>query len=895
MIRVVLARMRTMFGAERHDARLDAEVRDHLDRLAADHERRGLSREQACAAARRDFGGVGQMKEEYRDQQGCPFLEDLLRDLRHAWRGLVRSLGFTAVAVFTLAIGIAAPTAMFSVCDALLLRALPYQGSGRLVALQSVKNSAPDARLASPMDLADWQAHTTSFDAIAGYRWRTVDLTGGSHSERLEGLSVTPEFFKVFGLTRVIGRTFTAQDRGSNTIVLSRGVWEGRFAADRALVGSPLDVNMINLNRVGVTPHLLLGVVPIDVHFPPLTADFNHGAVNAMAVGGVDKAIDFWLPIFPGQDPKRDDRTLDVIARLRTGVTLPQAQADMDVVARSLADAFPATNRDWTVHVVPLRDAILGATRQVVLLLLIASVLVLIIACGNVSTLLLARVVARQSEVAVRLALGASRFRIARLFLIESLLVALAATAVSVGVVSVGLRVVLPWLPSGVPLIHGVGVNGVVLTFAIAVAVLAACGVALMPAGMATGSPAVSGLNMRGRSTGRRRHRAIDTLVVAQIGLTMVLLLSTGLLFTSAARLMRVEPGFTSRNILTMTISLPNNKFEWQHNVVFSRDVVAAVKTNPLVADAAVVQGVPMRPGGFWTPLVVEGMPATDPGDLPVARQRVISRDYFRVMQIPVLEGRTFDARDGEGERGHPKFVIVGRRLAVRFWPGRSAVGRRIHIGGDWVTIAGVVGDVRYASLDAPLELDIYLPEALFPQSAITLVVRTTTSPLIVATDIRGRIARIDREAFVTDVRTMDGLIADSLAPRSSATLLLALCGGVGLCLALSGIYSIVAQAVVQRRFEIGVRLALGSTSRGVVRLMLHRAMSPVAAGIVTGLIVMLGAARVLSRLLFDTPALDPPTLVTVTTLFAIVAFVAAWLPARRATKVDPVMALRCD
>ena len=823
------------------------------------------------------------------------WLDDLQRDLRYALRALSRSRGFTVIAVLTLALGTGASTAMFTVCDALLLRALPYPDSARLVALRSMHSSpTPDTGLASLLDLADWQTRTTSFDAIAGYRWRTVDLTGGVYSERLYGLWATPEFFKVFGVTHVHGRTFTPRDRGTNPIVLGRGIWERRFAADRALIDSPLDVNIINLSRVGPTPHLVVGVVPIDVHFPPLTADFN-GAVNSMAVSGVESQIDFWVPLFLGENPKRDDRTLDVVAKLRPGVTVAQAQAEMDAVAHALADAFPATNQTWSVQVVPLRNHILGATRRVVLLLSLASVLVLVIACGNVATLLLASGVARQPEVKVRLALGASRSGIARHFLIESLLIALASTAVGIGIVALGIRLLMPWFPAEVPLIQRAGINASVLIFAVAVAFATACCTGIVPAWMASGRLSAANLNMRGQSAGRLHHRAINMLVAGQVAVTIVLLVSTGLLFKSAAHLLRLEPGFVSRNVLTMTMSLPNNKFDWQHNVVFSRDVVNAVKTNPAVTDAAVIQGVPMRPGGFWTTFAVEGMPPTDPGDLPVARQRVISPDYFRVMQIPLLEGRNFDGRDGEGERGHPKFVIVNHALAARFL-GQQAFGKRIHVGPDeWVTVAGVVGDVRYAGLDAPPEFEIYLPEALFPQSAITLLVKTTVNPIRVADDIRSRIARIDPEAFVTDVRTMDELIADSLAPRWFPTLLLAVCGGLGLLLALSGIYGIVAQSVVQRRFEIGVRLALGSTPRRVVRLMVQRSVLPVGVGVALGLVCMVATARLVSAMLFDTAPFDPTTFIAATGLFVLVALIAAFIPARRATKVDPMVALRCE
>jgi predicted permease len=358
---------------------------------------------------------------------------------------------------------------------------------------------------------------------------------------------------------------------------------------------------------------------------------------------------------------------------------------------------------------------------------------------------------------------------------------------------------------------------------------------------------------------------------------------------------LKVEPGFVSHDVLTMTISLPNNMFEWRHSVVFFRDVVNAVKSNPLVTDAAVIQGIPMRPGGFPGTFYVEGMPASDIADRPVVRQQVISADYFRVMQIPLLEGRSFDERDNVGELGRPKFILVNHALAARFWPGQSAIGRRLHLGPGWFPVAGVVGDVRYEGLDTPPGFEAYLPIGVFPQSAITLLMRTSPNPAAVIDDVRARILAINREAFITDVRTMDELVGDSLSSRWFATLLLAVCATIGLVLALSGIYSIVTQAVVQQQFEIGVRLALGATPRAVVRLMRRRSVIPVAAGAAIGLFVMMATGRLLSAMLFETGPLDPATFVGATVLFVLVAFIAASVPARHATKVDPLVALRCE
>jgi len=819
------------------------------------------------------------------------------QDARFAVRSLRRQPWTTAIAVMILAIGVGATTAIVSVCDAMLLRALPYPDADRLVALRSVHHPiTPDTGLASLLDLADWQTRTTSFDAIAGYRWRTVDFTGGSSSERLHGLMVTPGFFPVFGITHVEGRTFTPRDQGTNSIVLSRALWERRFGADRSLIGAMLDVNIINLSRAGATPHLVLGIVPGDVNFPPLTADFNRGAVTQMAVGSVEDRIDFWLPAFAAQNSRRDDRTLDVVGKLRPGVTAEQAQAELDVISNALEASFPGTNRGWGVSVVPLRHQILGRTRRVVLWLLLAVALVFVIACGNVSMLLLVRGLARQRDIAVRSALGASRLRIARQLMIESLTIAAAASALGLGVTWIALRLVAPWLPVNVPLLDRAGLSGVVLAFAAGIAVAAGGVTGFIPAWMSGTRWIAPALNARTHSSGRPFHRTIDFLVGTQVALTMVLLVTTALLLESAAHLLEVHPGFNPTNVLTLAISLPNNKFDWQHNVIFSRDVVDAVKTTSGVTDAAVIQGVPMRPGGFWTTFSVEGQPAPDAGNLPTARHRVISPEYFRVMQIPLLEGRTFDGRDAIGERGHPQFVIVNHALAARYWPGESAVGKRLRAGpNEPVTVAGVVGDVRYAGLDSPPTLEIYLPEALFPQSAITLLIRTTIDPLSIVNDVRVHIARIDREAFVTDVRTMDGLVADSLAPRRFGTVLLAVCAALGLALALSGIYGLIAHTVAQRQFEIGVRIALGATGRGVMRLMLRRAVTPVAIGAMTGCVAMFAVARLLSAMLFETKAYDGVAFAAAAGLFVSVAFFAAAVPARRASAVDPLVVLRCE
>src|SRR5579871_3529497 len=472
------------------------------------------------------------------------WLDEMRSDLRYACRTLRRDPKFAAGAVMILAVAIAANTAIFSVADALLLRPLPYPDADRLVALRSVHQGAdtPGSGASSAQDLADWQRQTTSFDAIAGYRWRSVDLrsNGGMPSERLRGLYVTPEYFGVFGVSPAAGRVFTAADRGTNAIVLGAHVWRNRFGADPHLVGSMLDVNMINLGRAGATPNLVLGVTRADAHFPPLTADWNLG------VGNEDDAIDFWLPEFaPIQS--RDNRGFDVVAKLRPGVTVAHAQAEMDAISRHLAEAFPATNDAWRVQVVPLRMQALGRTRQILALLSIGTAFVLLIACGNVATLSLVRGLARGREFAVRSALGASRGRLVRQLLTESTLIAAAAAVVGTFGARTALTLVLPWFPPGMPFVQHLAIDRAVLAFVAMLAAATALLAGVVPAFVAM-ARAFTGtrLNLRTRDESRSHHRSVGALTSVQAAATIVLLVSTGLLTRSAQRLWRVNPGFNA-------------------------------------------------------------------------------------------------------------------------------------------------------------------------------------------------------------------------------------------------------------------------------------------------------------------------------------------------------------
>jgi putative ABC transport system permease protein len=559
-------------------------------------------------------------------------------------------------------------------------------------------------------------------------------------------------------------------------------------------------------------------------------------------------------------------------------VTIAQAQAELDAMAERLARAHPASNRGWGVRVVPLRHQILGPMRLAVLLLSLCSAVVLLVAAVNVATLQLARGLARTRDVAIQVALGAGRARVFRQLLIESWLLAAMAAAVALLVAAWVVPLMRAAAPSGLPFMSSAGLSGRVLLWTLALSALAGMFVSVVPTvGVWTRNAAdVLSADGRGLAPDHRRRRALGGLIAVEVALTLVLLVAFGLMSRSAANALRVTPGFDPSGLLTMTISLPINKFDWAHNVVFSRQTIAAVTSLGDIESAAVIQGVPMRTGGFFSWFLADnGGPP--PEHLPIAHVRVVSPGYFHVMRIPVVAGRDFDRRDEIGEIGNPPRVIVSEALARRYFPGGDAVGRRIrNVYDRWSMIIGVAADVRYAGLDRDPDPEIYLPEALFPQAAITLVARTHSDPRAAAALVRARITGVDKDAFVTDVEPMTALMSQSLAP-----------------LAVTGIYSVISQAVVQRRLEIAIRLALGAPPASIVRLIVGHAVLPGLAGVAAGTLTSVAVARVLSTMLFQVQWSDPATWIAVIALMIGTCVAASYVPARRARVVDPAGALR--
>jgi putative ABC transport system permease protein len=826
-------------------------------------------------------------------------MRGFLSDIRYAFRTLRHSRISTVVAVLSLAVGVGANAAIFSVGYAMLARPLPYPDADRLVMLRSTNPSHGVLwTTTAEANLLDWQSQAKSFEAIAGYRWWSVDLTGGDRSERLRGLFITPDFFKVLRVP-LMGNTFEpngALNPGGSRpprseIILGQGLWKRRFGSDTNLPGKRIDVNIINLSRVGPTPFSVTGIARTDVHFPPLSASFN------LDVAGIGESIDFWIP--ESRDVRRDSGDLDVIARLRPGVPVEQAQAEMDTISRNLAAAYPETNTGLGVQVVVLRDHVLGASRRVLLLLFACTALVLLVACGNVANLLLVRATTRHKEVAIRAALGAARLRIVRQFLAESALIALPGAALGVALAYSSLLLLRPLIPAGVPLAEDATIDRSVLLFTLIIALLTTFVTGIIPAlrvSSADPGDAMKRFESRSSTAGRGRHRVVAILVASEVAMTLLLLIATGLMIKSANRLWQVDPGFDTTNLLTMTISLPNNKFEWRHNVVFSHQVIDSIKMMPAVREAAVIQGVPMQAGGFYTAFTVEGR-----SDIPVDRSsatiRVVSPEYFRLMQIPILSGRGYNEQDQIGEVGSLPSVIINRRLAEHFWPGQNAVGKKIRM--SWKDtpslIIGVVGDVRYTGLDQAPGDEFYIPDGLYPESAMTLLVRTDRDPLPLYSEMRRRISEIDKDAFVSDIKPMTQIIAESLAPRRFSTILLSAFAGIALILALTGIYGVIAHSVAQRTVEIGIRMAVGASPARVTGLMLRFGLLPALCGIAVGWTGAIAISRLFTAMLFGVSALDPSTWLLVTGSMLAVASLASYLPARRASRVDPTVALRSE
>ena len=800
----------------------------------------------------------------------------MLNDLRYAIRQLIKNPGFTAVAVLTLALGIGANTAIFSIVNAVLLRPFPYQAPERLMIIEE-RVSAGNSFSPSYPNFVDWRAQNTAFDSVAAVRGNeSFNFTGAGEPERLQGRLVSAEFFSTLGIKRLLGRDFLAEeDRpgAAPAVILSYGFWQRRFGADPDVLGKQLTLNQQSYTVVGITP-----------------ANFQFGLE-------ADVTVPIGLSAERFANRGRDPGT-GVVARLKPGVSQQQGEADLNLVAARLEQQYPETNKGRRVLLTPLHESIVGNVRQPLLILLGAVGLVLLIACANVANLLLVRSSARQKEMAVRVALGASRVTLVRQLLTESVVLATLGTALGILLAFWGMSFIASRLPDGIPRLQEAQVDAPALVFTLAVSLLTGLLFGLAPALQASRPSLTEGLKEGDRGSSGRRQRLRSVLVVGEVALTLTLLVGAGLLIQSFRRVLQVDPGFKAQNLLTMQVSVNNP--DGQQVANFFEQLQQNVRSLPGVTSVAVSNGIPFGSTNF-PPFLIEGRPETE--NKPSGLRYHVSPAYFQTMGIELIKGRLFTAEDTPAT---PSVAIIDEVLARRYFPNEDPLGQRLKASADapGIEIVGVVRHAEPNSLDAqgPAPAQFYfnfnqIPAERLPGYVrrINLLTRTEVEPLSLASAVRGQVAALNKDQAVFNVRTMEQTVAQSVAARRFSMLLLTVFGIVALALASIGIYGLMSYTVAQRTREIGVRMALGAQMSDVLKLMVGQGMKLALVGVVLGLVASVALTQLMKTLLFGVSATDPLTFIAIALLLTVVALLACWLPARRATKVDPMEALRYE
>jgi putative ABC transport system permease protein len=799
----------------------------------------------------------------------------MYNDLRSALRHLLKQPGFTIVVVLTLALGVGANTAIFSIVNAVLLRPFPYQAPERLVIVQE-RTSGLGGFSPSYPNFVDWRTGNTAFDSIAAVRGNeSFNLTGAGEPERLPGRLVSAEFFSTLGIEPLFGRDFLPEeDRpgAAPAVILSYGLWQRRFGGDPDILGKQITLNTQSFTVVGVTP-----------------ANFQFGME-------ADVTVPIGLSAERFANRGRDPGT-GVVARLKSSVSHRQGEADLNLVAARLEEQYPQANKGRRVLLTPLHESVVGSVRQPLLILLGAVGLVLLIACANVANLLLVRSSVRQKEMAVRVALGASRTTLIRQLLTESVLLTALGTSLGILLAIWGMSFIASRLPDGIPRLEEAQIDARVLVFTLAVSFLTVLLFGLAPALQASRPNLTGGLKEGDRGSSSCRQRLRSVLVVGEVALTLTLLVGAGLLIQSFRRVLQVDPGFKAQNLLTMEVSVNNP--DGQQVANFFDQLQQKVRSLPGVKSVAVSNGLPFGtanyPGFF-----IEGR--TDPDNIGSGLRYTVSPDYFQTMGIELIKGRLFTAED---TRGSPQVIVIDEMLARRHFPSKDPIGKRLKQSGDGpgLEIVGVVRHVEHYSLDGQSpDAQFYTnfnqtPLQMLPNGVrrINLLTRTEVEPLSLASAVRGQVSALNRDQAVFNIRTMGQTVAQSVAARRFSMLLLTAFGTVALALASVGIYGLMSYSVAQRTREIGVRMALGAQLCDVLKLMVGQGMKVALAGVVLGLVASLVLTQLIRSLLFGVGTTDPLTFIVIPLLLTVVALLACWVPARRATKVDPMVALRCE
>jgi len=873
-----------LLGRRRVEREMDEEMRFHMEACAADLMSQGVPAQEAKRQARLEFGGMETAKHECRDAVGVNVLETFMQDVQHGMRALLRTPVFTITTVVVLALGIGANTAIFSVVDAVLLKPLAYRDSGRLVTI--LMNGEDPV---SAANYIDWRDQNHSFTAMGAAEYWSPNLTGDdAPSEHIEGLKVTQNVFPMLGIEPMLGRLFLGgedNEGADREVILSYRLWQRRFSSDPNVLGKPI--------LMDGTAYVVVGVMPQGFQFTPFWA--THAEV--------------WAPnAFGERIHDRGGNSLRIFARLKDGVSLTQARTEIAAITGQLEQQYPATNRN--VVVTPLKEKVVGGMETPLLVLLGAVAFVLLITCANVAHMLLARAATLRKEVAVRAALGARRGRLIRQFLTESLLLGGLGGALGLLLAIVGTKALIAMSPGNIPRVQTVSIDAHAALFLLVATILTSVGFGLVPALQASSVNLNDTLKegARGSVEGFRRSRLRSLLVVSELALALMLLIGAGLMIRTFAALQAVDAGFNPHNVISMMVSVAGSmEADSGRRTVFYHQLIERVRSIPGVEAAGAINHLPLAGDSWGWPFVVEGRPKPRPGETPTAIYRMVTPGYFQTMRLPLIRGRDVTEADTATA---PGVVLINERTANEYWPGEDPIGKRISFDDDkanpptWLTIIGITKNAKQEDWVAAPFPEAYL--AAFqnkeflssPKSYmayITLVARTAGDPASVATAMKEAAWSFDRNLTISQVVTMEGVVAEATAQPRFEMLLLSIFAGVALVLASVGIYGVISYSASRRTHEIGVRMSLGATRGQVLLLVARQGIYLALAGSTAGIAGSLMLSRVMTKLLYGVQPTDPVTFVAVAAGLGVVAMLACYLPARRAMGIDPVAALRCE
>jgi putative ABC transport system permease protein len=882
---------RNIFKRESANADLDEEVRGYLEMTAAEKVRCGMAPEEALREARWELVGVEQVKQNVRDIRTGVSMDTVMQDVRYAVRTLTRNLAFSSVVVLTLALGIGANTAIFTIVNGVLLKPLPYPEPDRLLMLWESSLTDRNLGTVAPANFYDWREESHSFEKMAAIDpYPDFILNGSGQARRMAGAAVSHDFFSLLGTHMAVGRDFLPEEDhpGSNhVVVLSYSTWQRFFGGRTAVVGS-----VVRLNDADYT---VVGVLPRDFSFVSKASDYQSR-----------NRFDLWTPLAlasPPEEWQRNTHSLCVFARLKPGISLQRAQTDLSQVATNLQRLYPAADKERGITAVPLGQYVVGGVRTAMITLQAAVVMVLLIACANIANLMLTRAAGRRKEIALRVALGASRRRIARQLITECMVLAVSGGLLGLAFALLTVPAVVHHLPADLPRASEIAVDWRVLTFTSLLSILTGIVFGLVPLHQSRRVSANESLKQGGRSVVSDQSRMRSPLIVGQVAVALVLLTGAGLMTKSLWELMHVSPGFQTEHILTARLSLPpqyTNGYKYgmgQHREIttFQRKLLDRIREIPGVQSAAFTSNLPLSGVDNSRSFDIEGRPLKPAGAFDLTKYRPVSAGYFETIGIPIERGRGFEAGDAEDR---PLVVAVNESMARSFWGAANPVGQRVRFdNGDWRTIVGVVGDVHHEGLGAKPDPEMYVPYGQVPnvEARPVIVLRTSVEPASVTSALRKAVADVDANVPMDQIETMKQIVYGSVGESRFGTTVLGLFALLALFVSVIGLYGVMSYVVSQRTHEFGIRMAVGATRGAILRVVLGKAAKLVSIGICLGLVGAVLLARVIGSLLYGVKPFDVATLASVSILLASVVLLASFVPARRASRVDPMNSLRYE